>query len=47
MIGACKAYRDGVCDALGVNDRQIRSGAWIVGDTEQPGRVVITIYQER
>lgn len=46
--GACKAYRDGICDALGINDKRLRKVALseIAKDTERP-RVEITLYFEK
>lgn len=46
--GACKAYRDGICDALGINDKRLRKVALseIAKDAERP-RVEITLYFEK
>lgn len=40
MIGAFKAHRDGLADALGVNDRRFRP-VYIFEAPEKPGRVEV------
>lgn len=41
-LAACKAYLDGCCDALGVNDRALDcAGIHRVKDREQEGTVLI------
>lgn len=42
MIGSAKALRDGIADALGVNDRRFRT-AYHFGEPEKPGRVEVVI----
>lgn len=42
MIGSFKAYRDGIADALGVNDRQFRP-EYVFADPVKPGRVEVEI----
>ena len=44
-LESCKAYLDGCCDALGVNDRVLDcAGIHRVKDREQDGTVVIRFY---
>lgn len=44
-LASCKAYLDGCCDALGVNDRVLDcSGIHRVKDREQEGTVLIRFY---
>jgi crossover junction endodeoxyribonuclease RusA len=40
MIGAFKSWRDGIADALGVNDRRFRP-QYCFGDAAKPGRVEV------
>ncbi len=40
MIGSFKAARDGIADALGLNDRRFRPH-YFFEDAEKPGRVVV------
>lgn len=42
MVGSFKAYRDGIADALGVDDRRFRPH-YFFEDAAKPGRVEITI----
>lgn len=42
MISSAKALRDGIADALGVNDRRFRT-AYHFGEPEKPGRVEVEI----
>lgn len=42
MIGSCKAFRDGVADALGVNDRRFRA-SYTIAEPCKPGRVEIAL----
>lgn len=42
MIGALKAARDGVAEALAVNDRRFRP-QYVFADPEKPGRVEIEV----
>ncbi len=42
MIGAFKHARDGIADALGVDDRRFRP-QYVFADAEKPGRVVVEI----
>lgn len=43
LIASCKAYQDGVADALNFNDAQVRqvSGAW--GEQQSGGRVELRL----
>jgi hypothetical protein len=44
-LASCKAYLDGCCDVLGVNDRDLESaGIHRVKDREQAGTVLIRFY---
>ena len=44
-LACCKAYLDGCCDALGVNDRVLDcAGIHRVKDREQDGTVLIRFY---
>lgn len=44
-LASCKAYLDGCCDALGVNDRVLDcAGIHRVKDREQYGTVLIRFY---
>lgn len=44
-LASCKAYLDGCCDALGVNDRVLDcSGIHRVKDREQEGTVLIRFF---
>lgn len=44
-LASCKAYLDGCCDALGVNDRVLDcAGIHRVKDREQDGTVLIRFY---
>lgn len=40
MVGGFKAYRDGIADALGVDDRRFRPH-YFFEDAEKPGRIVV------
>lgn len=40
MVGSFKSYRDGIADALGVNDRRFRP-IYVFADPEKPGRVTV------
>jgi Holliday junction resolvase RusA-like endonuclease len=42
MVASFKAYRDGIADALGVNDRQF-SPEYVFADPCKPGRVEVEI----
>jgi crossover junction endodeoxyribonuclease RusA len=42
MVGSFKSYRDGIADALGVNDRRF-SPHYFFAEPEKPGRVVVEI----
>ena len=42
MIGAFKAHRDGIADALSVNDRRFRP-TYEFAAPEKPGRVEVTL----
>ena len=41
MIGAFKSHRDGIAEALGVNDRRFRPH-YVFADPAKPGRVEVT-----
>jgi crossover junction endodeoxyribonuclease RusA len=43
MLSSCKAYLDGIADALGVNDNAFRLAAPIIAEPIKGGKVVITI----
>lgn len=44
-LACCKAYLDGCCDALGVNDRVLDcAGIHRIKDREQDGTVLIRFY---
>lgn len=44
-LASCKAYLDGCCDALGVNDRVLDcAGIHRIKDREQDGTVLIRFY---
>jgi len=44
LVRQCKAYRDGVCDALGIDDSQIKETVSRMADVDRPdGRVVMTL----
>jgi len=42
MVGSFKNYRDGIADALGVNDRRF-APEYIFADPEKPGRVEVSL----
>jgi Holliday junction resolvase RusA-like endonuclease len=42
MVASFKAARDGLADALGVDDRKFRP-RYVIADPEKPGRVEITL----
>ncbi|HCS17686.1 MAG TPA: endodeoxyribonuclease RusA [Erythrobacter sp.] len=42
MVGSFKAYRDGIADALGVDDRRFRPH-YFFEDAEKPGRIDVEI----
>lgn len=42
MIGAFKSARDGIADALGVNDRRFKP-TYEFAEPEKPGRVEVTL----
>lgn len=46
LIASCKAYLDGVCTALGIDDRQFRAvtGEW--GEVAREGRVRLELHEE-
>lgn len=41
MVGSFKSYRDGIADALGVNDRRFRP-VYVFAEPCKPGRVEVT-----
>jgi len=41
-IAACKAYIDGICSALGIDDRTL-SFAGLVHDRSKPGQASVTV----
>lgn len=41
MVGSFKSWRDGIADALGVNDRRFRP-VYVFADPEKPGRVEVS-----
>lgn len=43
VVGACKAYRDGLADALGVDDRRFRLAAPVRGGRSAHGEIVMTL----
>ena len=44
LVAAMKSARDGVCDALGIDDSQIKETVSRFGEVERPdGRVVMTL----
>ena len=43
MGAMCKAYQDGIFDALGVNDSNVKQSSNLIGKSEQGGRVVMEI----
>ena len=44
LVGRCKAYQDGVGDALGFDDFQIKKTERSMGEVDRPdGRVVMTL----
>ena len=43
MIGSIKAHRDGIADALGVNDRRFKA-SYTVAEPCKPGRVEIELF---
>lgn len=42
MIGSFKAHRDGIAEALGVNDRRFRP-TYVIAAPEKPGRVEVIL----
>lgn len=42
MIGAFKAARDGIADALGVNDRRFRP-QYVFAEPDKPGRIEVAL----
>ncbi len=42
MIAAFKHMRDGICDALQINDRRLRPH-YVIGEPEKPGRVEVSL----
>ena len=46
-LASCKAYLDGCCDALGVNDRELDcAGIHRVKDREQDGTVLLRFWRD-
>jgi len=43
---ACKAYRDGLADALGLDDKQFRQGTLTWDKRNRSGEIVFTLSQE-
>ena len=43
FIARCAPYIDGICEALGIDDSQLRSGGWDWGGVTDGGQVIITI----
>jgi crossover junction endodeoxyribonuclease RusA len=43
MVASLKAARDGIADALGVNDRKFRC-LYFIGAAEKPGRVGVELF---
>jgi len=43
VIGACKAYRDGIAQALGVDDGCFRLSAPVRGPRAKHGAIIITV----
>lgn len=44
MVGSFKSYRDGIADALGVNDRRFRP-VYVFAEPAKPGRVEVRFLQ--
>lgn len=44
MVGMLKAARDGICDALAINDRRFRT-SYSFEDAEKPGRVEVLLLR--
>lgn len=42
MIGSFKSWRDGIADALAIDDRRFRPH-YIFADPEKPGRIEVTL----
>ena len=43
VIGACKAYRDGIALAMGLDDGCFRMNAPVRGERSQHGEIIITV----
>lgn len=43
MVSSCKAYLDGIADALGVNDNAFRLAAPIIAEPIKGGKVIVAI----
>lgn len=43
LIAATKAYRDGIADALGINDSLFRVRPPIIGEPVKGGKIVVTL----
>lgn len=43
LLGRCKAYRDGIADALGIDDSRFVSHPWIKGVARPDGEVRVRI----
>jgi hypothetical protein len=44
-LSACKAYRDGIAEALGVNDSQFQSHPVLMTEVIKGGRVIVRLVQ--
>jgi Holliday junction resolvase RusA-like endonuclease len=43
MLSRCKAYRDGIADALGIDDKRFVSHPWVKNEVRKGGQVVVRI----
>lgn len=46
MLSRCKAYRDGLADALGINDRRFISHPFVREEVRKGGQVVVRITHD-
>ena len=47
LLLCCKGYRDGIADALGINDRRFVSTPEIMDEVVKGGKVVVTLGEIR
>lgn len=45
VAASLKPYQDSICEALGIDDRQLRCGTWEWGDVVAGGQVVVSLEE--